>query len=196
MPDADAVRAHKRSLRREMRQLREVLSVEARRAKSERAAAMLLSSQHWQSAKRIALFCSMGDEIDTGALVRTAWRSDKTLAFPVAPPLGQPLQFRVVREATPLSRSRYGALEPGPDCALAELGHLDLIVVPGLAYDDRGARLGYGGGYYDRTLANVTAPAVMFAFACQQVMQVPEEAHDRRVCGIFTELGWLDTMQP
>jgi len=70
------------------------------------------------------------------------------------------------------------------------LSTLDLVIVPGLAFDSRRARLGYGGGYYDRTLALTGAATVMLCFACQEVAEVPEESHDRRVDAVLTELGW------
>jgi 5-formyltetrahydrofolate cyclo-ligase len=79
-------------------------------------------------------------------------------------------------------------MEPDPCAPIAAMGELDLLVIPGLAFDERGARLGYGGGYYDRTLAGA-GPAIMIAFACQQVERVPEEPHDRRVTAVVTEDG-------
>ncbi len=140
----------------------------------------------------MALFRSMGAEIETAGILHAAWQSGRSVALPVAPPLGQPLLFRWVDETTDLVGSRYGAMEPGASAPVAAVDELDLLVVPGLAFDVRGARLGYGGGYYDRTLVGAGS-AIMLAFACQQVDRVPEEPHDQRLATVITEEGLLVT---
>jgi 5-formyltetrahydrofolate cyclo-ligase len=65
----------------------------------------------------------------------------------------------------------------------------DLLLVPLLAFDGRGHRLGYGGGFYDRTLALLNVPAIGIAYAGQEVASLPDEPHDRRLDMILTEQG-------
>ena len=94
-----------------------------------------------------------------------------------------------------LVRGSLGVFEPTNDSALiVEVGAADFILVPGVAFDRAGARLGRGGGFYDRLLgeAALTARRVAVCFACQLVDRVPVEAHDALVDAIVTENGWID----
>lgn len=84
----------------------------------------------------------------------------------------------------------FGILEPSAAhgaVRLEALHEIDLIIVPGLAFDRKGHRLGYGGGYYDRLLAELDATKMALAFAAQIVEAVPAEAHDERVDFVVTE---------
>jgi len=184
-----SLRRDKRRLRAEIRDRRARTQPEQRAHASRLACEAILASPQWADARTVGLFHSMAHEIATSALVEAAWRSGRTVALPVTPPLGLALGFRVHTPELPLVPTRFGALEPGPDAASISLDDIDLLVTPGLAFDARGGRLGHGGGYYDRTLPHAR-PAVMIAFAWQQVDQVPEEPHDARVDGVVTDLGW------
>ncbi len=101
----------------------------------------------------------------------------------------QPLRFREWSPGCPMEPGAFGALIPSGGAWVDP----EVLIVPLLAYDARGYRLGYGGGYYDRTLAalRVRHPvlAVGFAFAAQQVLQVPTDATDQRLDMIVTDLG-------
>ncbi|MCB9743903.1 MAG: 5-formyltetrahydrofolate cyclo-ligase [Alphaproteobacteria bacterium] len=186
---SDEIRAEKHSLRAELRARRARLTLAERKQASRRACARLMASPIWENALRVGLFLSMHDEVSTQLLLESAWRTGRRVATPVTPPLGSPLAFRWVQRGTLLRRARFGALEPGPDAEVAPLDDLELLVVPGLGFDARGARLGAGGAYYDRTLPQ-TGPAVMLAFSLQQLDRVPEEPHDVRVQAVVTERGW------
>ncbi len=88
-----------------------------------------------------------------------------------------------------LTRSRQGLLEPDAELTeLADASEAELILVPGLGFDARGARLGLGGGYYDRFLAEVEGTQLGLAFEWQLLSEVPMSGHDQRVDGIVTEL--------
>ena len=181
----------KRRLRAEAKARRAALSEVERTERSAQAHEVLLSSEAWSEASTIGLFCSMVDEIETRPLLAAAWDAGKQVALPCTPPLGNALQFRWVTQETELSPSSFGVYEPGPEAKTAQVADLDLLIVPGLAFDVRGARLGYGGGYYDRTLSEAKH-SVMLAFACQHFEQVPEGQHDKRVDAVVTEDGARD----
>jgi 5-formyltetrahydrofolate cyclo-ligase len=90
-------------------------------------------------------------------------------------------------------RGPFGAREPsGGELVSRELA--SAVLVPGLAFDRDGARLGRGGGFYDRLLEDslLRAPRIGVCFACQMVERVPEEPHDAKVDAIVTEEGWID----
>ena len=86
-------------------------------------------------------------------------------------------------------RSGFEVLEPDPSADTAPATSLDLVLVPGLAWNSRGARLGQDSGYYDRTLTDVRGVKVMLAFSCQEVDGVPEGPHDHRADHVVTEEG-------
>jgi 5-formyltetrahydrofolate cyclo-ligase len=126
-------------------------------------------------------------EIDLRPLLRVLHGEGHPIALPETTPRGQALIFRRWTPETRMLDGRFGTQHPdGPPIAP------DLVLVPLLAFDRRGGRLGYGGGYYDRTLAGLPrARRVGFAFAAQEVEQVPMEPHDRVLEAIVTERGVL-----
>lgn len=107
---------------------------------------------------------------------------------------GEHLIFHAVPALERLTTGRFGIREPDPDAAVQVLpDEGDTILVPGLAFDRRGGRLGRGGGFYDRFLERwPNAFRVGVAFSSQLIESVPCEAHDVRVDAVVTEDGWID----
>ncbi len=131
-------------------------------------------------------FWSMGTEIDTRPLLAALHARGHALALPVTPPRGQPLVFRLWTPGTPMARGAMGTQHPAEGDPVTP----DWLIVPLLAFDRTGARLGYGGGYYDRTLGLLgRATAIGVAYAAQECPEVPTEPHDIRLTAIATELG-------
>jgi 5-formyltetrahydrofolate cyclo-ligase len=125
------------------------------------------------------------DEIDLRPLWHGLHARGHAVLLPETTPPGQGLIFRRWNPDCAMIRERFGTV-----CPDGEVATPDLIFVPFLAFDRAGHRLGYGGGYYDRTLAaHPNVPAVGFGFAALVVPTVPAEAHDRRLEIIFTEKG-------
>ncbi len=133
----------------------------------------------------------IGDEIDPGAAYAALSARGAIGCLPVVVGKGLPLAFRRWREGEPLARGAFGVEIPERDDAATPV----LLIVPLLAFDRRGFRLGYGGGFYDRTLAALRAAApdeapvraVGFAFAAQEVEAVPVEPTDMPLDLIVTE---------
>jgi 5-formyltetrahydrofolate cyclo-ligase len=127
-------------------------------------------------------------EIDLRPLLAALFARGHRVVLPETPPRGRPLVFREWSPGCEMIPERFGTYRPA-----GRLAEPDVIFVPLLAFDGRGYRLGYGGGYYDRTLqALPQAKAIGFGFAAQRVAHVPNEAHDIRLPRIATELGILD----
>ena len=109
-----------------------------------------------------------------------------------APAPGRPLSFKRWRPGDPLVSGQFGARHPG---AQADTLDPDLLIVPLVAFDSDGFRLGRGGGFYDRTIAELKERrpvlTVGMAFSSQLILQVPRESHDQRLDWIVTEEGAL-----
>ncbi|MBK3777699.1 5-formyltetrahydrofolate cyclo-ligase [Azospirillum brasilense] len=136
----------------------------------------------------VAGYWPLGSELDVRPLLLHLKAGGRSVALPVSGPRGQALAFRDWDPAQPLAAGRYGIHEPGAD--RPELVPA-VLLVPMLAFDRSGHRLGYGAGYYDRTLDALRAIrpvlAVGTAFAAQEMDAVPHGAHDERLDWILTE---------
>ena len=160
-----------------------------RRAASRRLAARLRRLPEYRAARRIAFYLATDGEVETREMIRQALDDGKQVAAPI--PMTATRRIRLaaltsVRRG--LVRGPYGIAQPHPRRARrVDPAALDLIVVPGVAFDARGHRLGRGGGYYDRFLAALPAgiPRVGLAFRCQRVPRLPRAPHDQPVTTVL-----------
>ena len=140
-----------------------------------------------------AAYRAAGSEIDPQPLADWLFSRGVRMALPVVVRRDEPLLFREAVDGL-LSLDALGLPVPPPH---AESLRPELIFVPLLGFDRRGARLGQGGGYYDRTLAALRAEgppvrAIGLAYAGQEVARLPTDAHDQRLDGVLTESAYLD----
>ena len=132
--------------------------------------------------------------------MRSAVADGKVILLPRMIGTGR-LEFACVHDLEGLVLGRFGVREPPPSCAAQPLSGSSLVLVPGLAFDRRGGRLGRGAGYYDRALAPVRADGVRplyfgIGFALQLVDSLPTAPHDVRVDGVVTEEEFLLIGEP
>jgi 5-formyltetrahydrofolate cyclo-ligase len=133
----------------------------------------------------VAGFWPMPGEIDIRPLLEALHTRGHILCLPETPKMGLPLIFRKWKPGDELVPGRFGTHHP-----LGEVMRPDFLLVPLLAFDAKGHRLGYGGGYYDRTLAELPmAFRLGCAFAAQEVAKVPVESMDLRLHAVATEVG-------
>ncbi|MDE2333605.1 MAG: 5-formyltetrahydrofolate cyclo-ligase [Rhodospirillales bacterium] len=130
-------------------------------------------------------FWPMAGEIDIRPLLEALFERGHAVLLPETTKLGNPLIFRHWHPGATMVRERFGTLRPE-----GGVGVPRVLYVPLLAFDRAGRRLGYGGGYYDRTLATLPgAVAVGCAFAAQELDEVPAGDYDARLAAIATERG-------
>jgi len=138
----------------------------------------------------IAGYWPIGDEIDSRPLLERFAALGFTLALPMVAGPGRALGFRRWAPGQPLVKGAFGTRHPGEGAPVETPG---MFLLPLLAFDRAGFRLGYGGGYYDRTLelarsqGHVTA--VGLAFAAQEMAAVPHDRHDQPLDAVATEKG-------
>lgn len=153
---------------------------------AERFAALVLEQAPPPRGALVAGFWPMGPEIDVRPLLKALEARGHALALPVTPKRGRPLLFRRWRWGEPLGRGPIGTRQP----EAGETVRPDFLLVPLLAFDRAGRRLGYGGGYYDRTLAALAgAEALGCAYAAQEMREVPAGPEDARLRRVATEKG-------
>ena len=170
-------------LRQTFRARRDALSPEERQIKSLAIAQKLVEHARDLAVRRVALFLSIGSEVSMAHALEALVAAGVECVLPrvVRPDAG--LEFALHGE--PLRPGALGVSEPqGPAVSLATE---DLVVVPGLVFDRHGHRLGYGKGYYDRTLAGYAGHTAGVAFQLQVVEALPIEAHDVPVHVLITE---------
>lgn len=178
-------------VRTETRHRREALTSEERTRLSQR---IVDFTAHWiqrQGFDSVMLYLSMRSEVETTGLLEELLNSGKQVCAPVVDTEQLELIPRRIQNLkAELVRHPYGMLEPNETCPIFPTEHLQLIVVPGIAFDRNGYRLGYGKGFYDRFLTKCSyAVAVGLAYEIQLVENTFPQTWDVPVQHIFTETG-------
>lgn len=183
--------AEKRRLRPLLRARRAAMDAGTREAAALRVSAALLDGPPWGPDAVIAGYWPMGAEFDVRPVLEALSARGQRCALPSLAGRDQPLVFRDWRPGDILTTARFGTSEPSP---LSPVAVPHVLLVPLLAFDMRGFRLGYGGGYYDRTLAAMRVRgarplAVGVGFSAQETEALPVEDFDERLDAIATEDG-------
>ena len=186
--------AEKRRLRRSLSQGRRAVSADEAARVAEQIAARLLAEVVVRRARRVALYAALPDEVPSRPLFDALATLHKTLLLPRVLRENE-LAFAVVTDWSALRPGRYGVLEPPVLAVTIEPEEGDLVLVPGVAFDRAGNRLGRGKGCYDRAFPSGAArpPLLMgVAYDLQVVDAVPHAARDRRMDAVVTqsELHW------
>ncbi|MBL8600737.1 MAG: 5-formyltetrahydrofolate cyclo-ligase [Myxococcales bacterium] len=186
----------KKLLRQRLRTLREQVPPALHRQHCAAMTARVLALPAWAAAETVALYITFGDEFDTTGLIAAARAAGKRVVLPRAREAG-PMVFHAMWGADgaelPRERSAFGVETPREDAPVVAPEEIDLVLVPALAVDDRGHRIGYGRAHYDQTLPLLQrAVRVAAVFAFQRLVEVPDEPHDATVGVVVTEHETLE----
>ena len=178
-------------LRKEIRQRRNTLSVIQQRNAAIALATSLSNHSKIQAANRIAVYLANDGELGTAAFIDWCWQQQKEVYLPVLHPFSSGnLLFLRYQQDSKLVSNAFGILEPKLDVTkVCPLTELDIICTPLVAFDETGARLGMGGGFYDRSLAHWQQSKLYplgLAHDCQLVENIPVESWDIPLPEIIT----------
>lgn len=141
----------------------------------------LLARDEWKKANTICLYISLPEEVDTRSLL-----SEKK-SFVVPRVWGSELRLHKIRSLKDVEPGSFGILEPKKSSLSVDKSDVDLFVVPGIAFDRKGYRLGWGKGYYDRLLAGVKATKIGLAYNFQIIPRLPHKKYDIPMDIVITE---------
>jgi len=170
------------------------LSDSERRERSEELCAQAIRMKCWQAAKTLLLFAPLPTEPDVWPLLQRALSEAKIVALPgFDANADHYVARRVSNPKVEIVKGKFGIREVVDRSPEISLKQLDLTLVPGVAFDARGGRLGRGKGYYDRLLAEAGGTKCGIAFDEQLVEAVPLDPHDIRLNCILTPTRWIET---
>lgn len=179
----------KREIRKRILGLRNSLSSEEMTAGSDKIVARLMRSEEIRKASTLMVYVSFGSEVVTDGLIRWGWGKGKRIVVPFCHPESREMTACRIGGFDELEISHYGIRAPkAGDLRPVSRGEIDAVIVPAVAFDRRGYRIGYGGGYYDRFLPECPhAAKIGAAFACQIIDEVPADLYDVAMDYIVTE---------
>ncbi|MDR1605330.1 MAG: 5-formyltetrahydrofolate cyclo-ligase [Gracilibacteraceae bacterium] len=185
MPDG-SVRKKKAALRKILRQKMGEADPATKQSEDEAICARLIALPEYERAQAVFCFVGTGPEISTLPILRHALAAGKRVCAPLCLGPGQ-MEARSIGSLDELSPGAYGIPEPQPNCPPVAAGEIDFAVVPCLACDREGRRLGQGGGFYDRFMSGRRFPAFALCRETLFAEEIPQEPWDQSVDGVVTE---------
>ncbi len=181
----------KNHLRQQFRAIRHEVSVSDRSEAAANAAFILAQQPNFNRANHVACYLALTNEFDVTPIISSLWQTQKKCYLPLIQP-DNSLRFVLYLEGDALKPNRFGILEPSNIDREIPITQLDLVMVPLLAFDRRGQRLGTGGGYYDRTFAKVKEPELIgTGYAAQEIAALPADPWDIRLSAVLTEKEYI-----
>ena len=180
------VREEKRALRRKFAAERQAIPEKERLEKSRAICNNFLSSMAYDHSDTVLLYYSINSEVDTQELIDSVLASGKRLALPVCRENSEMI-FRYIESREDLTKGFFSALEPKAGLEEFKEARHAICVIPAIAFDKEGYRIGYGKGYYDMFLKDMTALKIGVCHSFQLVDEIPSEPHDIKMDMIVTE---------
>lgn len=185
----ESLQADKKKMRDVILRQRDAMSSAARTSASRAILEKVSALPQYGNAKVVLTYMGFGTEIETQPFFERIIADGKIVVLPRVDRASQTLILHSARGMSELLTSKYGILEPGTDAPIVAVTSVDFVLMPGVAFDRNGNRLGYGRGYYDKLMstANPALARVAAGFSCQIVDKVPVGPHDKKVDCIITE---------
>ena len=180
-------------LRKQYKQIRNQLTIQQVIENSEKIATSLFETTFWKNSTVIMLYLSFQNEVITDSIYRQGWQEGKTMLTPICSPQDGIMTMNKVASFSQLEQNRYGIRElPTSLQQIVPPEQIDLCLIPGIAFDRYGNRLGFGSGYYDRYLAKISpaVPRIALAHSCQIYNGIlPTDQYDLPMHYMLTEKG-------
>ena len=151
-----------------------------------------LALEEFASARSVALYSPIRNEVDTSLLLARALADGKRVYYPAV--AGEMLEFRRITDQSELICASFGICEPLPDAELSQPEDIDLFLVPGVAFDTEGRRIGYGKGFYDKALHNLEGRGrlIGLCYDFQLIDPIPGAPHDVLMDKVVTDRRVVD----
>ena len=185
----DKLRAEKKQMRSAVLARRDGMSPSERAVASRAIVDKLCTLTNYQSASVVLIYMAFGSEIETKPLFERIVANGKMAVLPRVDKTSQTLMLHSVKSVAELQSSGWGIFEPATSAPMVALKEVGFVLLPGVAFDRTGNRLGYGRGYYDKLLlrADPTLARVAAGFSCQIVDKVPAGPWDQKIDTLITE---------
>lgn len=184
----------KNQIRNEMKVKRRFMEKNEVAEKSHKAAEIFLNSEIYKSARVIMLYMPLGNETDTSEIIKRAFADGKSLVLPVTEEKTGKITAVAFEENTFLEKGGFSVTEPKNSVEVKK-SEIDVVIVPGIAFDKNGARVGFGKGCYDMFLADSRATKVGLCYEFQVFEEIPADLHDVKMDFILTETGLIETKE-
>ena len=176
----------KKQIRRKLLKQRRELSKDSVSYNSLKVIEQLLALKVVQESKRFHLYYPINNEIDTTQLIEYLWSNNKEVILPRTDFENKSLKNSIITSYDQLEETTFNMLEPKEDMK-AYTGDIEIVIVPGVAFDRSSNRMGYGGGFYDRFLESTSAIKIALSHHFQLLDTIPAETHDIKMDYIITE---------
>jgi len=192
------MREEKSVLRKKLKSERDRLTKEEIIAKSKLISQRLFNLKEFQQAKTVMFYVSFGSEVNTQEMIKKSLKLKKQVVVPKVNKNPKGLSaIKITNIATDLVPGSYGILEPKTNLPTIEPEQIDLVLVPGLGFDYRGRRIGYGGGYYDCWLKHFPIrKRIGLAFDSQIFKEIPTGKSDMKLGKLITESKTINCIPP
>jgi len=179
----------KKDIRDKILKQRETIDVDTKNQWDDNIFNNLVNSELYKKAKTIFAFVSFKSEVDTHRIIKRAFEDKKIICVPKIESKQKGMEAVKINGFDQLKEGYFGILEPVEGCPAIDNKAIDLIFVPGVAFDKQGGRLGYGAAFYDRFLANIdeSVEKIAIAYNFQILDHIPMDEHDVRIDGVITE---------
>lgn len=175
----------KAEIRRQMRSMRRALSGEEQKRAADGVYTQIMRMESYRSARTVMAYAAVRGELSLERVMEDIRASGRRLALPRCGEGGE-MDACLVTERRQLRQGAYGIWEPDESCPVVPPEEIDLMLIPGTAFDRAGGRIGQGGGYYDRYIIQTRAVRVGICHGFALVNHIPTEKHDVRMDAVVT----------